>query len=311
MRGNSLFKRTYNRSLDLIGGMPLGAPMTSETQLAQTLGVSRTTVRAVLALMSETGLVTASEGRRRLARHPVAGDRFPEPQTESARTSVERQFMQWVLHGDLRPGQLIHCAELARKFNTSTTAIREYLTHFNHFGLIERRPNSAWVFNGITAAFATEIYEIREIFELRSAHRFASLPDDAPAWQELAAIEREHHTLMAEIDTRYRDFSRLDERLHRLIHEASLNRFMRDFYDVISMIFHYHYQWNKVDEKERNSAAIHEHLAYIAALRSRDVRLIDLRCRAHLRTARATLLRSIDARPPGADADANDGLRAG
>ncbi len=53
------------------------------------------------------------------------------------------------------------------------------------------------------------------------------------------------------------------------------NRFMMDFYDVISMIFHYHYQWNKADEKERNTVAIHEHLAYIAALRSRDARAIE------------------------------------
>jgi FCD domain len=74
---------------------------------------------------------------------------------------------------------------------------------------------------------------------------------------------------------------------------ASQNRFVQNFYDVISMIFHYHYQWDKADEKKRNRAALHEHLAYIAALRSRDPRAIDAKCRAHLRSARKTLLRSI------------------
>lgn len=302
MRGNSLFKRTYNQCLSLLGDLPPGARLGSEAQLAQVLEVSRTTVRAVLAALAEAGLVTAEAGRRQLARHPTPAHYFPEPQTESVRASVERQFMQWVLQGDFRPGQLIHCAELARQFNTSTTAIREYLSHFSHFGLIERRPNSAWVFKGITADFAAEIYEIREMFELRSAQRFASLPPEAPAWRELDALEAEHHALLKEIHVRYRDFSRLDERLHRLIHDASHNRFMMDFYDVISMIFHYHYQWNKADEKERNTVAIHEHLAYIAALRSRDARAIEAKCRAHLRTARSTLLRSIDAGPlrPGA-----------
>ena len=29
---------------------------------------------------------------------------------------------------------------------------------------------------------------------------------------------------------------------HRLINDASRNRFIEDFYDVISLIFHYHYQ---------------------------------------------------------------------
>ena len=62
---------------------------------------------------------------------------------------------------------------------------------------------------------------------------------------------------------------------------------------MISIIFHYHYQWDKTDEKERNIVAIGEHLDYIAALRSRDLRLINAKCRAHLRSARATMLRSI------------------
>jgi hypothetical protein len=39
---------------------------------------------------------------------------------------------------------------------------------------------------------------------------------------------------------------------------------MVSFYDLISMIFHYHYQWNKRDEKQRNIAAMREHLIYIA-----------------------------------------------
>ena len=62
---------------------------------------------------------------------------------------------------------------------------------------------------------------------------------------------------------------------------------------VISMIFHYHYQWNKADEKERNRTALHEHLAYIAALRGRDRQEIEASCRTHLASARQTLLRSI------------------
>ena len=48
--------------------------------------------------------------------------------------------------------------------------------------------------------------------------------------------------------------------------ESSPNRFINDFSDIITFIFHYHYQWNKADEKERNKAAIMEHLTYIEAL---------------------------------------------
>jgi DNA-binding GntR family transcriptional regulator len=297
MKGNSVYKRAYNRCLHKLAKLKLGTRLPSEAELAQDLDVSRTTVRAVLSSFTNGGIVTLDGARRSFARQPVEADYFPKVQTESVGAAVERRFMEWILQGDFRPGQLINCAELARQFSTSTTAIREYLAHFNHFGLLERRPNSAWVFKGITADFAAEIYEIREMFELRSAHRFAELAPDAPAWSELDIIEREHHRLLENIDVRYRDFSRLDEQLHRLIHDASQNRFVVNFYDVISMIFHYHYQWNKADEKERNHVALHEHLAYIAALRSRDPRAIETKCRAHLRTARKTLLRSIDIGP--------------
>jgi DNA-binding GntR family transcriptional regulator len=59
------------------------------------------------------------------------------------------------------------------------------------------------------------------------------------------------------------------------------------------LIFHYHYQWNKADERERNAVAITEHLDYMKALQTRDPKRIEAACRKHLASARETLLRSI------------------
>jgi DNA-binding GntR family transcriptional regulator len=77
------------------------------------------------------------------------------------------------------------------------------------------------------------------------------------------------------------------------VHSASHNRFIVDFYDVIAMIFHYHYQWNKTNEINRNAVAAGEHLDYIAALKSGDLGKVDKACRRHLKSARETLLQSI------------------
>lgn len=294
MKANTVYKRAYNHCLELLAQRALGEWPVSETDLAAALEVSRTTVRAVLGTLAKEGIVSADAHPRRLCRHPAPDDYFPDMQTQSVAQLVERKFMQWVLQGDCRPGQMVNTTELARQFGTSTTAVREYLTRFSQFGLMERRENSGWIFKGVTPDFADEIYEIREMFELRSARRFVELAPSSSAWTELAEIEREHVALREQIAHRFSDFSALDERLHRLIHEASRNRFIREFYDVISIIFHYHYQWDKTDEMERNLVAINEHLDYIAALRTRDLRLIDAKCRAHLRTARATMLRSIE-----------------
>ena len=59
------------------------------------------------------------------------------------------------------------------------------------------------------------------------------------------------------------------------------------------MIFHYHYQWNKRDERQRNIAAMHEHLTYIDALQRRDAVSRAQSCNAHMATARLTLMASI------------------
>jgi DNA-binding GntR family transcriptional regulator len=293
MKTNTVFKRAYNGCLALLAGRSPGEWQVTEAELSERLDVSRTTVRAVLAELAKRGIVRNGASSRVLARRPRRIDYFPDSQTEAVSSVVERKFMQWVLRGDCRPGQTVNTSELARQFGASTTAVREYLTHFSRFGLLKRRENSGWLFAGVTPAFAREIYDVREMFELRAASSFLKLPDDDPAWKKLEVIEREHHRLLVELDERYSDFSALDEELHRLVHEAMSNRFIHEFYDVIAFIFHYHYQWNKSDEKERNRIAIIEHLAYIGALRSRDAQLVDKACRAHLRTARATLLRSI------------------
>lgn len=183
--------------------------------------------------------------------------------------------------------------ELAREIGVGTTSVREFLIRFSRFGLIEKRPNSHWVLKGFTRSFALELTEIREIFELRSAAAFVGQPDGSPMWSELDCLEAEHHALAREIATRFNEFSELDERFHRLIHRASHNRFIVDFYDVIAMIFHYHYQWNKAGERQRNEVAVQEHLAYIAALKSRDPAKVDAACRQHLKSARHTLLISV------------------
>ncbi len=293
MKTNTVFKRAYNGCLSSLAAHSLGKWHVSEAELSERLGVSRTTVRAVLTELAARGIVRDGASSRVLARRPRRVDYFPDAQTEAVSSVVERKFMRWVLRGDCRPGQTVNTSELARQFGVSTTAVREYLTHFSRFGLVKRRENSGWVFAGVTPAFAKEIYEVREMFELRAAASFLKLPDSDPVWVKLDAIEREHRRLLVEFDARYSDFSSLDEGFHRLVHDAMSNRFIREFYDVISFVFHYHYQWDKSDEKERNRIAINEHLTYIAALRSRDPQLVDNACRAHLRTARATFLRSI------------------
>jgi DNA-binding GntR family transcriptional regulator len=295
MRGRAVYKQTFNAMLGALADLKRYSPLPTEVALARQFEVSRTTVRKALAEMSERNLIKNVGGAWTLVRRPRRSEHFPSAETVATSVRVEKRFMDWMLRGDRKPGDVINGLELARQFGVSAGAIREYLNRFDRFGLIERRPNSSWIIRGFTREFALEIFEVRELFETRSAMAFATRPQSSPTWESLKALQAEHRSLLRRIGSDYHDFSDLDERFHRLINDASQNRFIVDFYGIISLIFHYHYQWNKVDERERNRAAILEHLDYIEALLSRDPKRIELSCMTHLNSARKTLLASIEA----------------
>ncbi|MBX4908016.1 MULTISPECIES: GntR family transcriptional regulator [Rhizobium] len=293
MRTDTTFKRAFNDMIDIVRTFDLGEELPSENALRAQLGVSRTTVRKVLAGMSARGIIVSEAHRRIVREQPLPIERYPREETLAISEQVETSFMDWMLRGDACPGTEINEAELARRFGVATTIVREFLNRFQKYGLIEKRPNAGWVFKGFTASFALELFEIREMFEMRSARLFAALPDSSPVWKQLHSTRSAHLELLADIDSRYQDFSELDSRFHRLITAVAPNRFIESFQDVIAMVFHYHYQWNKRDERARNEVAIREHLALIEALESRNIALIDHACRLHLTSARETLLYSI------------------
>ena len=287
---NTVFKDAYNRTLKLIEETDT---LPSEAELCGLLSVSRTTVRTVLTRLGEAGLVAWDKRSKTVLRRPVGSDYFPDEETSSLSEIIERSFMRRILAGGAQPGMQINELELAREIGIGTTSVREFLIRFSRFGLIEKRPNSHWVLKGFTREFALELTEVREMFELRSAASFVHLDEGHPAWAELRLVEAQHHALLADIDSRYMEFSELDERFHLLVQKASSNRFIIDFYDIITIVFHYHYQWNKTNARARNQRALEEHLEYIQALFSRDPGKVERACRQHLKSARETLLQSI------------------
>jgi DNA-binding GntR family transcriptional regulator len=292
MKSDTVFKRAYNQLRDFLAELEPGASLPSENELGESLGVSRSTVRKVIETLTVAGGVVGS-GRFRVVGSDLKDvPRYPDAETISMSEQIEEQFMKWMLHDDTSPGTSINELELAREFGVATTSIREFLNRFQRFGLIEKRPHGGWLFKGFTQDFAIELFEIREMFELRSAQAFGQLPDESPAWSGLRVIRSKHIEILEDIDNRFHDFSELDSSLHRFINGAVPNRFIEGFNDINALIFHYHYQWNKADERQRNETAINEHLTYIDALVTRNPSLIDLACRAHLASARNTLLRS-------------------
>ncbi|NPD14884.1 GntR family transcriptional regulator [Xinfangfangia sp. D13-10-4-6] len=292
-RTDERFREAYNAMLDYCETLATGDQLPAEHGLAGHLNVSRTVVRSVLERLGGAGLLHWQGRNKTLLRRPEAGDRLPVQSDPISADELERHFLDWVLRFDVPPGTPLNVTEMARKFGVAPHSLQEFLASLSRFGLVRRRPRGGWELVGFTRDYAIELSDFRMVLELNAVSHLAALPTDHPIWPQLAALEAEHHALAAEIDTRYHDFSLLDERFHAAIGSVVRNRFVTEFQKVITLVFHYHYQWDKKDERERNLAAIDEHLRVITALTDRNESAAVAAARDHLRTSKQTLLSSL------------------
>lgn len=292
-RSNAVYKETYNRCLDFIAEVGGSGHLPPETEFASRWGISRTTVRAVLGQLDSSGLIRWEGRRKTILRTPRRSDYFAVEETRTIAEKVETAFMDYVLGRDLAPGTILRESELAREFGASPSAVREFLIRFSRFGLIEKEPNRHWVLLGFTQKFADELIEVREMFEDRAFENFLASGPEPEALAKLGEVKAEFERVRANIDTNYRDFSRLDERFHRIFIDRLENRFVDDFFRIVSLIFHYHYRWRKTGERERNLGAIDEHLEVIEAIERGDFTAARGAFRRHLESARRNLVNSV------------------
>ena len=292
-RDNSTYKDSLNRSLDYVATLGTEADLPSEVELTRQLGISRTTVRAVLAHLDEIGVIAWSGRSKTVLRKPRSKDYFAKEETLSTHEQVETKFMEYILGGDLKPGTILHESDLVKEFGASTSVLREFLIKFSRFGLIEKEPNRHWILRGFTKNFAIELFDVREMFEQRAFQKLLASGPKAPAFQKLIDLEDAHDHVVAHIDEEYLNFPRLDETFHSILIGDLNNRFIKDFFELVSVIFHYHYRWNKQDEHERNLAAAKQHLAVIHALKANQPETAMAHFQTHLNAARDTLLRSV------------------
>lgn len=292
-RSDTRFRQAFNDLLKDLSGLPVGECLISEVKLAERLNVSRTVIRAVLARLSEMGIIRMEGRDKVLLRKPQDKDDLPVREEYLSRDELEGRFLDWVLRFDVPAGTVLNVRQLARQFHVTPYQLQEFLASLSQSGLVERRPQGGWRLDGFTADYAVELSEFRQVLELNALRVLIELPEDHPVWGDLLAIRAEHLDLLARIETDFHDFSPLDGRFHALLNSVVRNRFVTEFQKVISLIFHYHYQWDKALERHRNEAAIGEHLAIMDALFRRDLEASLAAAKAHLSTSKETLLSSM------------------
>jgi DNA-binding GntR family transcriptional regulator len=292
-RTDGRFREAYNALLDICGELGPDQVLPAESTLAQRIGVSRTVVRSGLQRLSDAGIIRWRGRDKSLLRTPTTGDRLSlHPQAPDAE-ALESQFLDWVLRFDVPAGTPLNVAQLSRKFGVPPHTLQEFLASLSRSGLVERRPRGGWRLLGFTAEYALELSEFRSVLELNALRHVVAQPDDHPIWARLEALRAAHCDLLTRLETDFHDFSKLDERFHAAVNGLVRNRFVAEFQKIVALIFHYHYMWDKTEEKQRNGVAIGEHLAIIDALLARDLAAAEAAALRHLASSKTTLLSSL------------------
>lgn len=291
-RDSSTFKEGYNRALDLVRTLQPDQTLPTENVLSERWEVSRTTVRGVLSALDKAGIIEWSGRSKRVLRVPRDEEYFQESETEPLSDRLSSQFMEYILNSDLAPGSALHESDLMKQFDISSTVVREFLIRFSRFGLIRKERNRAWVLRGFTRDFAEELFDVREMFERRAFQAFLKYGAQSDLHRDVIALRGAHEAILAEIDRDFLLFPRVDETFHRVWIDAYDNRFVTDFFELITLIFHYHYRWNRLDERDRNHDAILEHLKIISALEIGNLEEAELLFLRHLDKAKETMIGS-------------------
>jgi DNA-binding GntR family transcriptional regulator len=294
-RPNTRFIQAHNRLLVLCDSMKIGHALQSENILASRLDVSRTIIRGVLAKLDEQDIITLNGRDKTIKRRSQPSDQLKKPPALLTIEQLEGRFLDWVLRMDVSPGTPLNVTQLAKDFSVATHTLQEFFSSLSRFGIVVRGPRGGWILHGFTKSYAIELSDFRLVLELNAVNKLVTLPDTHSVWAQLNTLENDHLALLDRIDTDFHDFSKLDKRFHTTINNIVTNRFITEFQKVISLIFHYHFQWNKTDERVRNECAIKEHLVYIDALRSRNTNRAKISARSHLATSKKTLLNSLRA----------------
>lgn len=294
-RTQNLRQNVVNQMIDSIINGHLHSPLPSQATLAEMYNISRTTVRHTLAHLHQRGVLEKVNGDYVILRRPLAEDGFDcithslDEQTQR----FEQAFYQMINQRQLRAGDSFTELQLARQINVSPVVVREFLLRFSRYDLIDNIRRGQWRMKKLDQHYAEQLFELRQMLETHALSRFINLPVEDPRWLQAKELLVQHRQLRDTIATDYRLFSQLDRNFHSLLLSAANNRFFNQAMEVISVIFHFHYQWDETDLKQQNIISMEEHMAILSALLCRNDQVAARELLRHLETAKQAMIRSL------------------
>ncbi|MGR6980352.1 GntR family transcriptional regulator [Testudinibacter sp. P27/CKL/0425] len=296
-RNQNLRYDTVNQILEFISSGQFKLYLPSQVMLADLCNVSRTTIRHAVQHLINARIVEEKEGKYQIIRLPEKSDILSEVRIKYPRKnqyqSIDIYFKDVIQKKLLKPGDIFTELQLSKDAGVNIFTVREYLIQYSRFNLIESLSRGRWRLIEINEYYADKLFELRELLEIHALECFMMLPKEDKRWIEMKILFGLHQNLRNNVIKEYPDFSGLDNKLHSLLLSAANNPFIDDFIELISVIFHFHYQWDNSNLLERNILAVEEHLAIIQNILNNDKPGAEIELKQHLNTAKKTLKNSI------------------
>ncbi|KEA51107.1 MULTISPECIES: GntR family transcriptional regulator [Mangrovibacter] len=294
-RTQNLRHNVINQFIESLVRGHLASPLPSQNALADMFNISRTTVRHILEHLVLRQVLVVEQGQYIIARMPLEEDGYQQTRVpaEAQQRIFERTFYHMINQRQLRAGDQFTEVELAKQAGVSPIVVREFLLKFSRYSLTESERRGTWRMKVFDKAWAEQLFELREMLETHSLQRFMNLPADNPSWLQARDLLARHRTMRGTIGDNYRMFAELDRDFHALLLSAANNIFFNQSLEIISVIFHFHYQWDESDLKQRNIVAVDEHMTILSAMICGDDLAASRALRNHLNTAKVNMIASL------------------
>ncbi|XXN63128.1 FCD domain-containing protein [Enterobacter ludwigii] len=294
-RSQNLRQNVINQMLEGIAKRHIRSPLPPQAALAEMFNISRTTVRHTLQHLHERGVLEKVDETYVIVRDPSEEDGFNAltPPIDQQALQFEQTFFNLINQRQLVPGDTFSELQLVQQVKVSPIVVREFLLRFMRYDLLEPVKRGQWRMKKFDQKYAENLFELREMLETHALTRFLNLPSQDERWMQARDLLDRHRSMRDTIASNYRHFAALDKEMHTLILSAANNPFFNQSLEIISVIFHSHYQWDETDLKQRNIVALEEHMAILTALISRQD--VEALCALHnhLGTAKTSMIRSI------------------
>lgn len=217
----------------------------------------------------------------------------PKPRSEiKLRERAYDAFTQHLLQSDIKPGQFISQRELVALTGQPLGAVRELIPRLEAEGLIVTVPQRGLQILPLDINLIRNAFQFRLILEREAVASFCQNASDA----KIEQIESAHRAVVTAAEQGVtNDIIAAAQRIDREFHETVIDNLNND---IVSKA--YRVNWIKVRLIRQSETAMdeslvvpvmHEHLAIITALKTRNIAQATDAVTAHIMHARARALR--------------------